>query len=427
MPRMKSEIFEQYAEIADKVGLTKLAEDSAELKKYKDDPEARVGSDDISTIEALYGVKPEGQEYEFNIMEQAHPNSVVIAPSYDKLNGLVENNIERNKIMTNITLTDPTGNHTNHKYAEQELLLELVRVANEMDARNKEELFKLADSCLIDLSAWQRRPQVKQALAPAIGIAAAVAVVLGAGWLLGHADNTDHGPIANCDASVKALHSLIETSWHESAIDGTVKAEATQLIEHIQKLKGAIAEFNKVSDVIYKPRTLSEMQEIIKLKRVAEQDGATINAAIAKFKAEVLELEPLITQAIDNFSSSVYQKQHTAPSAMSEMTGWLGEALHGRWGLIPNDFISAVNALNTLKASVMDMATRLENFDKIVAKYQANVTNAASKLENQTGTNPLSEPHGDEESDDVGGLIHSITGKKPEAKELDFLNHLMGK
>lgn len=154
MPRIKSEILENYLEIADKVGLTKMAEDSAELQKYKDDAEARIGSDDISTIEALYGVKPDvidEMEYKNNIMEIAHPNSVVIAPSYDKLNGLVENNIERSNIMSNIALKPNTGNHTNPKYAHQELVMELVRVGNEMDARNKEELFKLADECLIGL------------------------------------------------------------------------------------------------------------------------------------------------------------------------------------------------------------------------------------------------------------------------------------
>lgn len=425
MPRMKSEIFEQYAELADKVGLTKLAEDSAELKKYKEDPEARVGSDDISTIEALYGVKPEGQEYEFNIMEQAHPNSVVIAPSYDKINGLVENNIERNKIMMNVTLTDPTGNHTNHKYAQQELTLELVRIANEMDARNKEELFKLADSCLIDLSASQRQSALNKKAVPVLPIVIGIAVVLGATWLLSHSDNPDQGPVANCDKALKALTDLTNTSWYESNIDETVKEESTELMLHISSLKESIVEFNKISDLIYKPRTLNEIQEIIKLKQVADKSGDQINHAVKEFKNAIVELEPLLNQAIDNFSSSVYQKQHTTPSTISNMTGWLGEALHGRWGLIPNDFISAVNALNTLKSSVIDMTTRLENFDKIVDKYKATVTNAVSKLEDQAEKTGLSEPHGG--SEDTGSLIEGITGKKPEGKELDFLSHLMGK
>lgn len=165
MPRMRSEIWDNYVAVAEKAGFVKeAAEESAELKKYKEDAAARVGSDSIETIEAMYGVKPdqiEGQEYTDCITEAAHPNSVIIAPSYDKLNGLVENDIERGNIMSNIALKPPMGTHTNHRYAASELMMELVRVGNEMDARNKEGLFKLADECMIELhdeiSGWENR------------------------------------------------------------------------------------------------------------------------------------------------------------------------------------------------------------------------------------------------------------------------------
>ncbi len=149
MVRIKSQIAEDFATLLENAGMFKEAYPS--LEAYKNDLEARVGSDSISTIEALYGVKPEGQDYDHCIMENAHPTSVIIAPSYDKLNGLVENNMERANIMHNIVLKPNTGNHTNPKYAHQELVMELIRVANEMDNKNKEDLFKLADDCLIGL------------------------------------------------------------------------------------------------------------------------------------------------------------------------------------------------------------------------------------------------------------------------------------
>ncbi len=141
MVRIKSQIAEDFEAILANAGMTKEAYPS--LDAYKDDAEARAGSDDITTIEALYGVKPEGQDYKHCIMEQAHPNSVIIAPSYDKTNGLVENNIERANIMHNIVLKQNVGNHSNPKYAQQELVMELVRVANEMDNKNKEDGHKI--------------------------------------------------------------------------------------------------------------------------------------------------------------------------------------------------------------------------------------------------------------------------------------------
>jgi len=146
-----SNIFDEYAKIASEKGLIKLSEESSELKKYKNDTYPRVGSDDISTIEALYGVKPDSPiKYKHNIMEAAHPKAVVIAPSYDKLNGLVENEIERQNIDLNIATRSTTGKNVTQgpKYARKDLMLQLVRIANDMDNQNVDDLRALADDCI---------------------------------------------------------------------------------------------------------------------------------------------------------------------------------------------------------------------------------------------------------------------------------------
>jgi hypothetical protein len=146
MPRaQKSEIFDLYIKESEKEGLIKTAD---ALSDYKNDSKPRAGSDDISTIEALYGVKPEGQDYEFNIVEKAHPKAVIVAPAYDKLNALVENINERHNIMVNIVNKPATGIISHHKYAKTQLLSALVRIANDMDNRDCEELRALADNCI---------------------------------------------------------------------------------------------------------------------------------------------------------------------------------------------------------------------------------------------------------------------------------------
>lgn len=159
-----SDIFNDYAKIAEEMGLVSLSEDeeksksdkpkeTAKMRKYKKSPYPRMGSDDISTIEALYNVKPDNSiEYENNIMEAAHKTPVVIAPAYDRLNALVENNIERNNIMCNIALKPNNGNTTQHRYAEKDLLMQLVRVANDMDNSGNDELRSLADECIAKLT-----------------------------------------------------------------------------------------------------------------------------------------------------------------------------------------------------------------------------------------------------------------------------------
>jgi hypothetical protein len=152
-----SEIFDSYIKIAEEIGMVEKPEkvpekpkESAKLRKYKKSPHPRVGSDDIDTIKALYNVKPDSSiEYEHCIMEAAHPKPVVIGPAYDRLNALVENNIERQNIMSNIALKPNNGlGDSQYRYAEKELLMQLVRIANDMDNRGNDDLRKLADECI---------------------------------------------------------------------------------------------------------------------------------------------------------------------------------------------------------------------------------------------------------------------------------------
>lgn len=161
----RSDVFDEYAKIAEEMGLVSSAEDegvaeqpgkpkeSAKLKRYKKSPYPRVGSDDISTIEALYGVKPDNSvKYENNIMEAAHPKPVVIGPSYDRINALVENNIERQNIICNLVSKPNDGNLNYKKWAQKDLMMQLVRVANDLDNAGHEELCALADKCIEEVS-----------------------------------------------------------------------------------------------------------------------------------------------------------------------------------------------------------------------------------------------------------------------------------
>lgn len=164
---MKSDVFDIYAKIAEENGIISLADDepkeSSKLKKYKKSPYPRMGSDDISTIEAMYGIKPDDTviKYEHNIMEAAHPKPVVIAPAYDRLNALVENNIERQNIMINIINKPTDGKINSRKYASKELLMELVRLANDLDNSNHDELRLLADNCILDISNLEKKKYKK--------------------------------------------------------------------------------------------------------------------------------------------------------------------------------------------------------------------------------------------------------------------------
>lgn len=147
---MSEDIFEKYAELAMERGLVSKGEGI----KDKLEKNPRWDSQDISAIELLYGVKPDSpkeMEYKKNIVEIAHPNAVVVAPAHDRLNGLVENLNERNNILINIVNKPVDGHLTGRRYASDELVRSLVRIANDMDNKNSDELRILADTCIEEM------------------------------------------------------------------------------------------------------------------------------------------------------------------------------------------------------------------------------------------------------------------------------------
>lgn len=150
-----SDIFEAYAKLSEKEGIVKEA-----VEEEKSSSKSRYSKEQIETIEALYGVRPEtipGMEYENNLSEYAHPNAVVISDSYDKINGLVENITERQNIIINKILSKPpSGGLIQHKDASKGLGMQLIRIANDMDAADEEEIRLLADECF---DALQKKAQ----------------------------------------------------------------------------------------------------------------------------------------------------------------------------------------------------------------------------------------------------------------------------
>ena len=95
MKQRRSEIFDEYSKIALKEGFITESEEKADNSGEKSYRE---------TIQLLYDVKPNGKD-EKHILDQAHAESpVIIAPAYDRVNGLVENLFERQDIMVGIAL-----------------------------------------------------------------------------------------------------------------------------------------------------------------------------------------------------------------------------------------------------------------------------------------------------------------------------------
>lgn len=400
MPRMRSTISDDFFKALEgdyKAG--KL--DSEVVKKAY----PVMDSDGIEAIENLYNLDTSGDAYDVNIVEVAHPNAVIIHPSYDKVNGLFENINERSTVMQNLALDMPTGSVlARTKYASKELTLELVKIANEMESHNKEDLFTLADKCLMSVSTIDDRLTKKagfkkESLGPLIlGVglstwALGAAAVLGGVWLYSHLDDADNGFIANCDNAIKQLQDLQENSWYESDIDESVQKSCEELVLNLSQMKDQAAIFATWSNKFEAPRNLEETKiELEKLKKdkaVGAKDAP--KAGIDMFKALVQKTYPMVNTAIRNFSNEAYQKDHTNNSWLGNAAGRVGDWLHGRWGLIANDFQSALNALMPLKKSMEDTMKRVFSVDQMIEKYESDIIKAEG-LGKETPSTPGASP-----------------------------------
>lgn len=149
-----SEIFDEYVKIMTDKGFVKKADLLTQHDKEND-------SDYAEKIKALYGIDIKLNDSNKNIIEQAHPESVIVAPSYDKLNALVENINERHNVMVGIVNKPPNGNLTQHRYASKDLLDELIRLGFDLDNAGEDSLSKTADECAL-LLAQEEEKKIKK-------------------------------------------------------------------------------------------------------------------------------------------------------------------------------------------------------------------------------------------------------------------------
>lgn len=218
MPRIDGEIFEEYLKIQEQQGFITKADYAS----------ARRGSDNQKTIELLYGIKSEPEK----ILEKAHPETAVVSPAHDKMNGIVETLQQRQNIMAQIALKTPTGENTMHRYvtAHERLIKELYKSASLLDEKNETKLAQKADKCL------------EKTAIPLLGLIPwyiwTVAGSLGGLALLNRTDNLSIGAMQDSQIALDELADLTEI---------TGAANITQYITHLHNKS---MQFNNAKSVV---------------------------------------------------------------------------------------------------------------------------------------------------------------------------------
>jgi hypothetical protein len=409
---MKSDIFDEYAKIAEAQGLIQKDAffNSDEYKKKIEDNGGRAGSDDISTIEALYGKKKDKKDK--SIIEEAHPETIVVSPAYDAFNGVVENEQERQNISINIALRPPNGNINTRRYvkAKQELVDALIRVGFLMDNKNEDQIMKLADSCSSKLV--MEKKIVKTAfqwgdlLAPLGGMLSGAGTgaiigggipgaivggligLIGATGIVNHISPADQGVINNGHNALQRLSDALEETPKIAKLINPLIKDMLSFLALAENVENA------------SPVAVDKNNLAASINKLSEQDKQNLNKSM-QYAVECNKLSQELAPIISTLDTVKPEEMNVAPGLdyLANLTR----------GLVGNKINDAVHALSTFKDS-LDKAAKEVNSLLTAAK------SSAQKIEEQSKEQPKE------------GLADGIMNK---AKELtndipggDFISNL---
>jgi hypothetical protein len=376
----KSDIFESFVKIAQEKGL--ISNDSEPARKVLEKTRS-AGTLSADEIAKLYGIKPDSDiKYTRNIMEAAHPEPAVVSPAYDKINGLVENNNERQDIIINQLNMAPKGDGQVRKLAEKDLVLSLVRIANDLDNSGREDLRALADVCLEQTC--KKKVLKKEALAP-LAIVGIIAAVLGAVYLHQHIDNISEGLQRDYQKLNTVLSKFLNSNieWGVGhTFDNEVKEDVKGIQERVDKFMKTFNGYAQVIRRMEKPRDGSDV-----LRQAQDGSGAEKAEALNTLTALVNDISVYLNEEKNNLSSSFYKARHTTDRGA--ITSVL-EYLHlqgGNSSLTADVFQDIVNALGTFQATVNSALEEFTKSNKIKDKVN-NDDDLKKAVQNQSSSTP---------------------------------------
>lgn len=359
---MRSEVFENYINIMSEKGFVEKEAEAMTRVEKENSSEYR------DTIKALYGLDIKLNDSNKSIVEQAHPEKVIIAPSYDRVNGLVENIQERHDIMTGIVTKAPNGNLTQRRYAQKELLDELVRLGFALDNAGEEELSKLADECSVKLGAEMNDNEVikKEAFAWAAAlpfVLKAVPLIIGALAVKQHVIGTfSQGVVPDTEKAITELQNLAAT------VGPSDKAVLDRLVK-------ILVLFKRKTDEIMPVLSSAENQQIESLDNPQDISGVRYKVKGTQEEIKKVNKYLSICSALASHLNSVEdQIRAMEPQRASHENEFLFTLKQIWEGVAGSDSSDAANATDALEDSLVDF----------VNKYSTAMTEEAGKAREKT-------------------------------------------
>lgn len=371
MKLRNSEVFDNYVRISREQGFvsSEALQKKADIEGKAPNPNRR--GEDLSTIEIMYGVKPNGKDED--ILDQAHPEKCIIAPSYDKLNGLVENLRERQDIMVGIINKAPQAKLTGHKYAGTELQNELISLGFFLDNQGDERLCALADSCSERLDEELRKEadfSWSRGLAGGGPLALGLAVAGPAGWAIGlgvaagayiltgiynHLPAINQGIRNNCEKTLKELNDMLKDEKYNN-----IRDNVTEMISVIGYVKTIGDKTSSLGASMPKASLSVASNAAMDHQNNNSDDLKQIDKLLSDFQVGCDNLAKVIPGYIDLIQKVEGTFDEGANSELFEMFKWIGRKVHTTEGY------DAIKYMKTLYESLLEANKEIESKKKLL-------------------------------------------------------------
>lgn len=382
-----SDVFEEYAKIALEKGLISNAADDSSEDKKEDKKETKK---ELSNAEIMYGIKNTSSK---ELLEEAHPKTVVMGPAYDKFNGVVENLHQRQKIMTDIALKNPHILQTNTRYvkATEDLINETIKLGFYLDNLNNESLMKLADSCTESLT------KIAAPQAAAIGVVAAIASIVALSAAL-------NNPISQgITSDLQRLNEEIQEAVNDyEQLSAYVTGYSRNILKAKQKIEALNVYLDKIQIKYTKGMNIvnkqKQKQYFEKIANDIIQKG--IDTKIKNYSQSIIAL----LDTIQNAGKTIKRIMTTAPEKYHEPTNEvldLGEQLFHK--IVPSD--------------VKDVANRIEMLVESTQSYKANLQSQIQEIEEMKSALNQEDDLDEELEDDLGDDELSETYPRPKQRQ----------
>lgn len=290
-----------------------------------------------------------------SILEQAHPDSVVLFNAHDKLNGLIENLLEQNKITTWIATKTPRGASTQEIYlsAYKGFYQELIKTSSKLEMYN-EILAQESDLCLNYLIKESALPFLIPIL---IGLGVTTAYTILSQNLVLH-----QGVVQDISSA------LVEIS---EAVDD-YPALAQELAGLIEMLKEVEALGKQAANV-----QISALPSVGKTTEKAEQALSTVQSQkdlasiqlLQKYQEKTLQLNKILP----NYISLLKLKEQQLEESTSDIWSPLKKLYRT---LIPSDVQDVVLKLEALSTSIEEVPDMIRTQIKLFQEMRNRVESA---------------------------------------------------